>query len=52
MKFARLTFLLAGIWGIVVLGPLYFLENFIGARHPPAITHPEYFYGFVGLGLA
>src|SRR5690348_1179400 len=52
MKFARWTFLLAGIWGIIVLAPLYFLENFIGAQHPPAITHPEYFYGFVGVGLA
>jgi hypothetical protein len=52
MKFARWTFLLAGIWGIVVLAPLYFLENFIGTQHPPAITHPEYFYGFIGVGLA
>jgi hypothetical protein len=52
MKFARWTFRLAGIWGIIVLAPLYFLENFIGAQHPPAITHPEYFYGFVGVGLA
>ena len=52
MKFARWTFLLAGIWGIVVLSPLYFLEKFIGAQHPPAITHPEYFYGFIGVALA
>lgn len=52
MKFARWTFLLAGFWGVVILGPLYFLEKFVGTEHPPAITHPEYFYGFVGLGLA
>lgn len=52
MKFARWTFLLAGIWGIVVLTPHYFLERFIATQHPPAITHPEYFYGFVGVGLA
>ena len=52
MKFARRVFLLAGIWGIVVLCPLYFLEKFVGGQHPPAITHPEYFYGFIGIGLA
>ncbi len=52
MKFARWTFLLAGIWGIIALAPLYFLEKFIGAQRPPAITHPEYFYGFIGVGLA
>ena len=52
MKFARWTFLLAGVWGIVVLAPLYFLEKFVGAQHPPVITHPEYFYGFIGVALA
>lgn len=51
MKFARWTFLLAGVWGILVLAPLYFLESLIGIRNPPSITHPEYFYGFVGVGL-
>ena len=52
MKFTRWVFLLAGVWGIVVLAPLYFLEQFVGAQHPPAITHPEYFYGFIGVALA
>jgi len=52
MKFARWTFLIAGIWGILVLVPLYFLEKKTGIDHPPAITHPEYFYGFVGVALA
>src|SRR5450631_4309218 len=28
------------------------MENKIGRETPPAITHPEYFYGFLGLGLA
>jgi hypothetical protein len=28
------------------------LESYIGKDTPPAITHPEYFYGFVGVGLA
>ena len=44
--------MVAGIWGILVLAPLYFLESLIGVRNPPPITHPEYFYGFVGVGLA
>jgi hypothetical protein len=52
MKFARNVFLFAGIYGILVLTPLYFLEGEIGRRTPPAISHPEYFYGFIGVGLA
>jgi len=52
MKFARWSFLIAGIWGILVLAPLYFLEKKTGIDHPPAITHPEYYYGFVGVALA
>ncbi len=35
-----------------MLAPLYFLETKISLDSPPAITHPEYFYGFVGIGLA
>ena len=52
MKFARWTFLVAGIWGIAILTPHYFFEKQIGINHPPAITHPEFFYGFVGVALA
>jgi hypothetical protein len=52
MKFTKWVFRLAGIWGILILLPIYFLENQIGIQNPPAITHPEYFYGFVGAGLA
>jgi hypothetical protein len=52
MKFARYTFLIAGIYGLLVLLPQYFLENRIGADSPPAITHPEFFYGFIGVAVA
>ncbi len=52
MKFARVTFLVAGIYGLVVLLPQYFLEARIGRDSPPPITHPEFYYGFVGVGLA
>ena len=52
MKFAKYTFLVAGIYGLLVLLPQYFLEAKIGVDSPPAITHPEFFYGFVGVGIA
>jgi hypothetical protein len=52
VKFARIVFRVAGIYGVLVLAPIYFLENKIGQDTPPAITHPEYFYGFIGVGLA
>jgi hypothetical protein len=52
MKFARIVFWIAGIWGFLVITPLYFLFDVIGAKDPPPITHPAFFYGFVGLALA
>lgn len=51
-RFARNVFLIAGIYGIVVLLPQYFMEELIGRNHPPPITHPEHFYGFIGVALA
>ena len=52
MKFAKLTFLIAGIYGLLVLVPLYFLEQQTGREYPPPITHPEYYYGFAGVAVA
>ena len=52
MKFARYTFLVAGIYGLIVMIPQYFLEEKIGNDNPPAITHPEFFYGFIGVTVA
>ncbi len=52
MKFAKYTFLVAGIYGLLALLPQYFLENKIGIDTPPAITHPEFFYGFIGVAVA
>jgi hypothetical protein len=52
MTFARRVFLVAGIYGLVVLLPQYFLESTTSRRYPPAITHPEYYYGFVGVAVA
>ena len=52
MKVARWTFLVAGVYGLLVLTPMYFMEGRIGVDTPPAITHPEYFYGFIGVAVA
>lgn len=52
MRFAKILFLIAGIWGVLVITPLYFLFDLIGRIDPPAITHPGFFYGFAGVALA
>jgi len=52
LRFAKIVFRVAGIYGLLVLTPMYFLESKIGRDTPPAITHPEFFYGFVGVALA
>ena len=45
-------FFWSGVYGVAALVPSYFLENRIGHDLPPPITHPEYYYGFVGVALA
>src|SRR6267378_5544383 len=52
MKFAKVVFWVAGIWGLVVITPLYFLFDLIGKQDPPAITHPGFYYGFAGCVIA
>ena len=52
MRFAKIVFWIAGIWGVLVLTPLYFIFNVIGRNDPPPITHPAFYYGFVSVSLA
>jgi len=52
MNFAKVVFLIAGVWGILILTPLYFMFDLIGRQDPPPITHPAFYYGFVDAGLA
>lgn len=52
MKFAKTVFLVAGIYGLIVFLPAYFMEAQTGRDYPPPITHPEYYYGFIGIGVA
>lgn len=51
MKFAKVVFWIAAIWGFLVLTPLYFMFDRIGRQDPPPITHPGFYYGFVGVAL-
>jgi hypothetical protein len=52
MKFAKYLFYTAGIYGLLILLPQYFLEAQNGRDFPPAINHPEYYYGFIGVAVA
>ena len=51
-RFASRIFRWAAIYGLLVLLPLYFLEETLGQRFPPAFNRPEQFYGFLGVALA
>jgi hypothetical protein len=51
MKFAKVVFWIAGIWGVLAISPLYFLLDAVGRQEPPAVTHPDFYYGFVTVTL-
>ena len=51
MKFAKIVFRIAGIWGFLVIAPLYFIADLIGKKDPPPLTHLAFYYGFVGVAL-
>jgi hypothetical protein len=50
-RFAKIVFWIAAIWGFLILTPLYFMFDLIGRQDPPPITHPGFYYGFVGAAL-
>jgi hypothetical protein len=52
MKFAKVVFWLAGILGLLMITPLFFMFDLINAKDPPPITHPGFYYGFVGTAFA
>jgi len=52
MKFAKIVFWIAGVWGLLIITPLYFMFDLIGQKDPPLITHPGFYYGFAGCALA
>jgi len=52
MRFAKIVFWIAGVYGVLVITPLYFIFDRIGKQDPPPITHPGFYYGFAGAALA
>ena len=52
MKFAKVVYYIAGSYGGLVILMGYLSESWVARSHPPAVTHPEYFYGFMGVALA
>ena len=52
MKTPRLIFSLAGIYGLLILTPFLFMERMVAEATPGGLTHPEYYYGFLGAALA
>ena len=51
MKLAKWTFRTVGVFGLIVMIPMLFVENLIEQIMPPAVNHPEFFYGFVVLNI-
>ena len=51
MKFARTVYWIAAAYGFVSLVPLYLLLDMVGRDAPPPITHPKFYYGFLGVTL-
>jgi hypothetical protein len=51
LKFAKIVFWVAAVSGFLTITPLYFMFDLIGEKDPPPITHPAFFYGFVGVAL-
>jgi hypothetical protein len=49
MKFARVVYWIAAGYGFVSLVPLYFMLDKVGRDAPPPVTHPEFYYGFLGV---
>ena len=52
MRFAKVVFIGAGIWGVVVLTPLFWLVDVTGRHYDPPSAYPHFFYGFVAVALA
>jgi hypothetical protein len=52
MRFAKVVFIVAGLWGIVVLTPLYWLVDVTGRHYRPPLDYPHFFYGFLSVAMA
>jgi len=52
MRFAKRVFLIAGIWGVLIIGLNFFNERWVALNDPPPLNHTEFFYGFNAVALA
>jgi len=50
--FAKIVFVIAGIWGIAVLTPFYWLVDVTGRHYQPPTEYPHFFYGFFSVAMA
>ena len=52
MRLAKVVFRVAGLWGIAVLTPLYFLVDLTGRQYQAPTNYPQFFYGFLSVAMA
>ena len=52
MRFAKFAFIGAGIWGIAVLTPFYWLVDVTGRHYASPTEYPHFFYGFFTITMA
>lgn len=52
MRFAKWVFLVAGVSGLLMVTPPYFMEERFGRDYPPPVNHPKLYYGFFGVTLS
>lgn len=52
MRLAEIVFTGAGVWGIAVLTPLYWLVDLTGRQYSRPADYPQFFYGFLSVAMA
>jgi hypothetical protein len=52
MKFAKYVFIAAGVWGMAVLTPLFFLVDITGRPYTAPSDYPHFYYGFLAVAMA
>jgi hypothetical protein len=45
MTFAKWVFTIGGLWGVLIIGSLFFLEPVVASQTGP-LSHPDTYYGF------
>ena len=52
MRFARVVFIAAGVWGIVVLTPVFFRVDSTWRQYAAPTAYTPLFYGFLSVAMA